>query len=189
MVEVNRAMNLTRIVEPAAAAVRHYADSLATLLWVRSQRIQADSLLDIGTGAGFPSVPLAVLRPDWAVTAIEATRKKADFVARTATAMALTNLQVEQAHSQHWRPGRRFAIVVLRAVARFPEALRQAARHVAPDGWLVSYRASGADDVACADALPVAQAEGLRPEEIVPYTLRAGEETLARHLHVFRKIV
>ena len=54
-------MNLTRITDPTEAAVKHYADSLALLLWVRDRRIEVDTVLDVGSGAGFPAVPLAVI--------------------------------------------------------------------------------------------------------------------------------
>ena len=102
VIEVNRVMNLTRITNPIDAAVKHYVDSSALLPWIAARKINAASLLDVGTGAGFPAVPLAVLRPNWAITAIDATRKKVDFVSRTVVAMGLTNLRVEHAHSDHW---------------------------------------------------------------------------------------
>ena len=57
IINANRTMNLTRITEPVEAAVKHYADSLALLLWIDERRIEVESVLDIGTGAGFPAVP------------------------------------------------------------------------------------------------------------------------------------
>ncbi len=188
VVEANRVTNLTRIVEPAAAAVKHYADSLALCLWVNERGIEADTVLDIGTGAGFPAVPLAAARPDWTVTAIDATRKKVDFLSRAAQTIGLSNLNVLHAHSQHWQPGLSFQIVVLRAVAQLPKALEQSARHVAPRGWLVAYQAAPTGRGDNPDDKPMALPAGLHLDTIYPYSLRAGDETLGRGLHVFRKI-
>jgi len=139
MVETNRSMNLTRITDPVEAAAKHYADSLALLGWLRNRKIEVESVLDVGTGAGFPAVPLAAMRPRWEVTAIDAARKKTEFVARTVAATRLTNLHVEHAHAAHWQPGRRFQIVVARALAPLAKCLALSARHVMPRGWVVVY--------------------------------------------------
>ncbi len=102
LVETNRVMNLTRITDPKEAAIKHYADSLALLLWIDERRISVKSILDIGTGGGFPAVPLAITRPDWLITAIDGTGKKIDFVRRTAKTIGLDNLHCVHTHSCHW---------------------------------------------------------------------------------------
>ena len=86
MVEANRRLNLTRITDPVESAVRHYADSLALLAWSRDSAVSIRTLLDVGTGAGFPAVPLAIMKPKWKITAIDGTKKKIDFVRETAGA-------------------------------------------------------------------------------------------------------
>ena len=93
-------MNLTRITRPAEAAVRLYADSLAVLSWARQSGNETGvrTVLDIGTGAGFPAVPLAVAAPDWRITAIEATNKKAAFVEQSARRVGAENLRVILRH-------------------------------------------------------------------------------------------
>ena len=101
VIEANRVMNLTRITEPVEAAIKHYADSLALLLWVREDRIDVESILDIGTGAGFPAVPLAVLKPLWDITAIDGTRKKIRFLQEAAADLRLSNVKAAHAHSRH----------------------------------------------------------------------------------------
>ena len=185
VVETNRTLNLTRITDPVEAAVKHYADSLALLLWVRKQQLSTKTLLDIGTGAGFPAVPLAVMMPDWEVTALDATRKKADFLTRTANTLHLSNLRVECAHSDHWQPGGRFHLVVLRAVGKLAVCLRQGGRHVARDGRLVVYKTASleADELDAATA----KAKGLRirERERFMYDLQLTEETIHRALHVY----
>lgn len=90
MVAWNRRINLTRILAPQEAARLHYADSLmgGRLLGA------AQTIVDIGSGAGFPGIPLAVLRPDLSVIALEANQKKSLFLAEAAEALGLKNFKV-----------------------------------------------------------------------------------------------
>lgn len=86
----NQRLNLTRITEPREAARRHYAESLFGARLIDDAR----TLLDIGSGAGFPAVPLAVARPDVQVTALEANQKKALFLKEAKDELGLANLKV-----------------------------------------------------------------------------------------------
>ena len=187
VLNTNRVMNLTRVTEPVEAAVKHYADSLALLPWCREQRISVRTILDLGTGAGFPAVPLAVLRPDWAVTALDATGKKVRFLTRVVHELQLTNLHPEHAHSRHWQEERRFEVVVLRALGPLAKCLEQAARHVQPKGWIVVYKTAGLGQ----EELDAAQAGlgplGLRRAVPFSYELELKGEILRRALHVFQR--
>ncbi|MGB2987608.1 MAG: 16S rRNA (guanine(527)-N(7))-methyltransferase RsmG [Phycisphaerae bacterium] len=187
VIETNRTMNLTRITEPVASAVKHYADSLAPLLWIRERKIAVQTVLDVGTGAGFPAVPLAVMRPDWSVSAIDATGKKIEFLRRTAAALGLTNLCCEHAHSQHWKPGRSFQLVVLRALTCLPDALEQTARHVAQDGWLAAYKSAAVDRQEQDTAVALAPKLGLCSQKCYAYQLELGNEKLDRILNIYRR--
>ncbi len=202
VVRTNRVMNLTRITDPAEAAVKHYADSLAPLIWVEQRQITVKTVLDVGTGAGFPALPLAVMRPDWSVTAIDATGKKIDFLRRTAAAIGIDNLRCEHAHSQHWRfssfilhpsslsrqrsdPG--FSLVVFRALTALAKSLEQTARHVTPGGWLVAYKTASVDqDEQDAADLTAARLH-LRLDERYCYDLEFENEKLNRILYVYGK--
>ena len=185
VIEANQTMNLTRIVEPAAAAVKHYADSLALCLWARVLRHPIETVLDIGTGAGYPAIPLAIARPDWEVTAIEATRKKADFVKRISVLIGLNNVRVEHAHSRHWKPGRTYQVLTLRAVTQVPRALQQVSRHLAPGGWIVCYRTASASQAENTDAGTLSLPASLRLDSVYCYDLQIGGETVRRALQVF----
>jgi 16S rRNA (guanine527-N7)-methyltransferase len=88
--EWNRRVNLTRIVEPAEAARLHYAESILAGRYAGNAR----AILDIGSGAGFPSVPLAVTRPESQITAMEPNQKKATFLKEVKDALALPNFKV-----------------------------------------------------------------------------------------------
>ena len=90
LVHWNRRINLTRIIEPDEAARLHYAESLFGARFIG----EAKSLLDIGSGAGFPGVPLAILRPDIRVTALEANQKKSLFLREVKGELRLNNFEV-----------------------------------------------------------------------------------------------
>jgi 16S rRNA (guanine527-N7)-methyltransferase len=187
VVETNRTMNLTRITDPVEAAVKHYADSLGLLLWSRERSIAVRTVLDIGTGAGFPAVPLAVMRPEWTVTAIDATRKKVEFLVRTAAAMGMDNFNVEQAHTAHWQSERTFQVVATRALGPLAKCLESCAAFVRPGGWLVAYKTASVarDEIAAAEKL--LKRTRMRVEEPFAYDLQLGDETLHRALHLFRR--
>jgi 16S rRNA (guanine527-N7)-methyltransferase len=93
LVHWNRRINLTRIIEPEAAARLHYAESLFGARFIGD----ATSLLDIGSGAGFPGVPLAVARSDVRVTALEANKKKSLFLKEVKDELKLENFTVATA--------------------------------------------------------------------------------------------
>ena len=140
MVEENRCTNLTRITDPVQAAVKHYADSLALLPWAHETVLADAYVLDVGTGAGFPAVPLAICRPAWRILAIDSTKKKMDFVATAAASLGLDCLSVQHARARelagHVAP---FDLVTCRAVADLVKCLREVRRLIAGGGWLVCY--------------------------------------------------
>jgi 16S rRNA (guanine527-N7)-methyltransferase len=140
MLRANTRFNLTRITDPATAAVQLYADSAAAIAWATRENVPIERVLDIGTGAGFPAVPLAVLRPGWQVTALEATGKKAAFVEQAARSLGLGNLQVVHAHSDHWRSEARFDLVTFKAIGRIEACLKTARRFVGPGGHVAVYK-------------------------------------------------
>jgi 16S rRNA (guanine527-N7)-methyltransferase len=94
----NQRLNLTRITEPFEAARLHYAESLFGARFIGG----AQTLLDIGSGAGFPAVPLAVARPDVQVTALEANQKKSLFLKEVKDELGLGNLQVATARLEEF---------------------------------------------------------------------------------------
>ncbi len=118
----NAKYNLTAITAPEEIRQKHFEDSLA-LLGDELSIAQGASLLDVGSGAGFPGVPLKIARPDLQVTLLEATAKKAQFLALLARELELTvrvlNERAEQAaHERAYREA--FDVVTARAVAALP---------------------------------------------------------------------
>jgi 16S rRNA (guanine527-N7)-methyltransferase len=93
----NKRINLTRIISPRDAARRHYAESLFGARLIRERTV-----LDIGSGAGFPAIPLAVIRTEVRVTALEANHKKALFLMEARDALRLTNFEVVNARLEEF---------------------------------------------------------------------------------------
>ena len=185
MVDANRTMNLTRITDPVASAVKHYLDSMALLLWTDRAGVRAETVLDVGTGAGLPAWPLAVMRPEWSVTAIDATGKKTAFLAGLIQTVGLANLSAEHGHSEHWRSRRLFDLVVLRAVAPLAKCVRQAGRHVKRGGWLVAYKTDSISEDEREEAKRAARKLGLTESRPFHYDLHLGDERMRRALHVY----
>src|SRR5262249_21373880 len=90
----NRKLNLTRIVDPAAARIGHIADALTLLPYLPLVREKPIALADVGSGGGVPGIPLAIVRPDLCVTLIESAGKKCAFLSETAASLGLKNVKV-----------------------------------------------------------------------------------------------
>jgi len=187
MVEANRTTNLTRITEPVEAAVKHYADSLALSLWAQHAGLEDGSVLDVGTGAGFPAVPLAVTHPTWRVCAIDGTRKKIDFLMRAVSELGLTNLESVHAHADHWSTNRRFGVVCTRAVAGLARSLPFVARLAAPGGWFVAFKTPSSDEQERDEADRMAEGCKMIREPCFEYELVAADDRLRRRLVIYRR--
>ncbi|MCQ3920165.1 MAG: 16S rRNA (guanine(527)-N(7))-methyltransferase RsmG [Planctomycetes bacterium] len=142
VVETNRVMNLTRIVSPADAAVMHVADALSVVAWAATEPCvpAAANVLDVGTGAGFPAIPVAIARPAWRVTAIDGTGKKVAFVGRTAASLGLPNLRVLHARAEHAASTGEYDLVLARAVAKLDPLLTWLAPWARVGGFIVAYK-------------------------------------------------
>jgi 16S rRNA (guanine527-N7)-methyltransferase len=115
----NRSYNLTAITERGAMIRGHLLDSLAALPDLRGTRIA-----DVGTGAGFPGLPLALSSPDRHFTLIDATAKKVRFVEHAARALGLSNVTAMQARVERLHPDAPFDTVLARACAALPDLLQ-----------------------------------------------------------------
>lgn len=128
----NRVYNLTAMRDPQQMVVRHILDSLAVLPY-----LTAGSLLDVGSGAGLPGVPLAIVRPALAVTLLDSNAKKIRFLRQAAMELGLANVETVQARMQEYQPGRAFDMVISRAVSRLDELYRQSQHLLAPGGRML----------------------------------------------------
>jgi 16S rRNA (guanine527-N7)-methyltransferase len=132
----NRVHNLTAVREPDQMVVLHILDSLS----IHPHVAAAKTLLDVGTGAGLPGIPLAIARPDLAVTLLDSSHKKAAFLQQAKTELALANVDVACERVEQWKPGRTFDVVVSRAFAELAEFVTQARHLAGPGGRMLAMK-------------------------------------------------
>lgn len=120
MLEVNEHMNLTAITEPTEVIAKHLADSVTAARYIP----QGARICDVGCGGGFPSLPLAIARPDITVLGIDSTEKRINYVNESAKRLGLTNLTAiagraeDLSHTAELRES--FDVCIARAVANLP---------------------------------------------------------------------
>jgi 16S rRNA (guanine527-N7)-methyltransferase len=131
----NSAYNLTAVREPAQMVPRHLLDSLSILPWVRGPR-----LLDVGTGAGLPGIPLAIADPALRVTLLDANGKKARFCRQAATELGLGNVEVVQARVEAYRPADGLTTIAARALAGLPSLVASVRHLLGPDTTLLAMK-------------------------------------------------
>lgn len=150
----NRRVNLTAITDGREMAVKHFVDALAAIPWLPP----ACRLLDVGTGAGFPGLPIRIVRPDIELTLIDRVRKKVSFVRFLASHLGLTSVAARHMRLETLaaeRPPKVFDAVVCRALGPLERWLEAAVTLLAPQGRVVAYKGPAADG-----ELPAAGAEG-----------------------------
>lgn len=135
----NRAYNLTAVRDPREQIPRHLLDSLAVLPWV-TQGMSQGPVLDLGTGAGLPGLPLAIARPELAFTLLDSNGKKTRFVRQATIELGLSNVDVIQTRLETYRPAHKFATIVARALAALPDLVAGAEPLAAPGGRLLALK-------------------------------------------------
>ena len=119
LLEKNQVMNLTAITDPRDVAVLHLLDSLAL---TGLAGLEGRTVVDVGTGAGFPGVPLAIARPSARVTLLDSLGKRVDFLQESCRALGLDNVECVHGRAEEFAGERRetFDLAVSRAVAALP---------------------------------------------------------------------
>ena len=125
----NKTYNLTAVRDPEQMVPRHLLDSLSVLPYLHGLRV-----LDIGTGAGLPGIPLALARPDLEFTLLDSNAKKTRFATQALHELGLNNVAVVQERVEKFHPAEKFDTLIARAFASIPDMLA-ASRHLcAPNG-------------------------------------------------------
>jgi len=143
----NRVYNLTAVRQPERMVSRHLLDSLAIVPYVQGPRV-----LDVGSGAGLPGLPLAVALPAQRFTLLDANLKKSRFLLQAVVELGLRNVAVVSERAEQYRPAERFATVLSRAFASVPEMLRLCGHLSTPGGRYLAMK--GARPEAELRALP-----------------------------------
>jgi 16S rRNA (guanine527-N7)-methyltransferase len=139
--QANAQFNLTAIRDRPGMLAKHILDSLTLQPYLRGGRCA-----DVGTGAGFPGLPLAVVNPERRFTLIEATGKKSRFVQQTAQRLGCANVQVVNTRAENYRPFELFDTVAARALSSLADFVAYAGHLCAPTGRLLAMKGKRPDD-------------------------------------------
>lgn len=129
----NKVHNLTAVRDPLEMVTLHLLDSLSVLPYV--QALAAKNLLDVGAGAGLPSIPLAICLPELQVTAIDSVQKKTSFMRQVKGELALSNFHVEAGRVEALKKEHKFDVIISRAFSEIALFI-QLTKHVLAEGGL-----------------------------------------------------
>lgn len=172
--ERNQQVNLTAIDDLPGIRALHLLDSLAVVPHLGEAR----RIIDVGTGGGFPGLPLAIASPERDFTLIDGTRKKIRFVSEMIAALGLANATALATRAEPFHPGAPFDAVVIRAVGPLAELVRQCGHLLARGGRLLALKGRRPDEEIA--ALPA-------PWQVELIPLRVPEVEAERHLAVLRR--
>ena len=136
----NKAYNLTAIRNKAAMIGLHLLDSLAVAPYIQGPRI-----IDIGTGAGLPGIPLAIYYPELQFTLLDSNAKKTRFVQQAILALGLKNVTVTHTRVEQYEPEQNFDTVITRAFASLPDILKLTSHLLSEQGILLAMKGQTTD--------------------------------------------
>lgn len=193
LVEANRQVNLTAITDPQGILVKHFLDSLTLVELLKERPVDGLSLIDVGTGAGFPGVPLALACPGLRLTLLDSLQKRLTFLDGLCRELAVP---VTLIHARAEEAGRRpalreqFDVAVARAVAALPVLCEYLLPLVRPGGRMFAMKGPDGDAELQAAARAIPLLSG-RAEPVWRLTLPPlpypGEEPAQRQILVIRK--
>lgn len=163
----NKTYNLTAVRDPEQMLIQHVFDSLSVVSpideLVSAKKTNDVKIMDVGSGGGLPGVVLAIAKPDWDITCVDAVEKKMAFVRQMSAVLELPNL-----HATHQRvetiPPYQADIVISRAFASLVDFVSLACRHVGVDGLMLAMKGREPDD----EVADLAKLGGWEVEQIKP---------------------
>ena len=166
MLKVNESMNLTAITDVDGVILKHYADSLT----ISSYIPDSARLIDIGCGAGFPTLPLAIFRPDVKIVALDGTAKRIEYVRATAELLGLDNVTAIAGRAEEYanKPDYResFDIATARAVAALPVLAELCIPFVKKNGAFIAMKAAQGENEAAVAANAIKLCGGSETETV-----------------------
>ena len=183
LAEKNKVMNLTAITDPAEAARLHFLDSAALLALAD---LRGKTVVDVGTGAGFPGLPLKILEPSIQLTLLDAQRKRVDFLREVCGELGLEDVDCVHGRAEEFAQQHRetFDLAVSRAVAALPVLAELCLPLVKPGGLFLAMKSNKTDEEIEA-AAPIIQTLGGEPPFVMDYRL-PGSETYQRIVTVLK---
>ncbi|MGZ8250712.1 MAG: 16S rRNA (guanine(527)-N(7))-methyltransferase RsmG [Methylophilaceae bacterium] len=167
----NKVHNLTAVRDADEMVTLHLLDSLVVLPYIKGQR-----LLDVGSGAGLPGIPLALCLPDLQVTVMDSSQKKTSFMRQAKAELGIANLEVVRGRVEQFKPAAKFDIVISRAFSDLALFIKLTRHLCAADGmWLAMKGVYPEEELAALKA-----ATGLAPEQVVALSVPGLEAQ--RHL-------
>lgn len=170
----NSTYNLTAIRDPQAMVPWHLLDSLAVVPYVHGSRV-----LDVGTGAGLPGIPLAIANPDRAISLLDGRRKRIQFLIQVVEVLGLDNVDIVHQRAEEFRPEKKFDTLVTRAFGALSKLLTEAGHLCRPGGTILALK--GRNPQRELDQLPT---EILEVVDVLP--LQVPLLGAARHLVILR---
>jgi len=173
LLEWNQKFNLTSITDPAAIQIKHFEDSLTILKVVdlKDQRV-----VDVGSGAGFPGIPLKIERPEIKLTLVEATCKKINFLKALVKKLGLTDIEIiwDRAEKINQDPKYKgkFDLALARAVAKLDKLVGYCLPFLKPGGIFIAQKGPGVD----AEIADAQKNLGIKIKEIKKLTLSNGDQ-------------
>ncbi|WP_416353841.1 16S rRNA (guanine(527)-N(7))-methyltransferase RsmG [Agrilactobacillus fermenti] len=149
----NKVVNLTAITEKEAVYLKHFFDSVTPLLYLPELFTSNSRICDIGAGAGFPSLPLKILRPDLKITIIDSLNKRINFLGELVAQLNLSQVTLKHGRAEDFaRKGQplreSFDLVLSRAVAQLPILSEFCLPYVQPEGYFLALKGrQGADEL------------------------------------------
>ena len=185
LVETNKTMNVTRILDAKDAIVKHFADCLLLAEMIPDGEF---SLIDVGCGGGFPTIPLAIAKKSLKITAIDSTSKKVDFVNSTARLLELSNVNAISARAEEFIDGKResFDFATSRAVARLNVLVELTVPYVKIGGKFLAMKGSAVHEE-LDEALGGIKKLGAEVLNVVDVELLGGEEINSRGVIIIEK--
>lgn len=186
LAETNKQMNLTAITDADGIIFKHFADCAAISRYIPDGK----SVIDVGCGAGFPSFPLAILRPDLNITALDSTSKKIMFIKKCTESMDVRNIYPISARAEEFAAENRekFDVATSRAVARLNVLCELCLPLVKPHGKFVPLKASRAEEE-LEESRNAIKLLGAKCSNAHEYLLKHNNEVLQRYIFEIEKTV